>query len=241
VVKTTDTSWKMTQIVHGAAGSLSPKFAREIAEYRHKIFIQRLGWNLPTQDGLELDQFDRPDTIYVVARDTRGAICGCARLLPTMKPYLLGDVFANLMGGLPPPRHEKIWELSRFAAASVCPETAASFDRAQNTRQLLAGAIAAAANHGATRLITVSPLGIERLLYRMGVHAHRAGPPVNLEGKPIYACWIEIDDRTMNALEIDAGTSTSHPGKSALEYSPSVSAFEAKDRFRTKGTFRIHA
>jgi acyl homoserine lactone synthase len=67
----------------------------------------------------------------------------------------------------------------------------------------LAASIKIAAEHGARRLITVSPLGIERLLNRMGVHAHRAGPPVLVDGKPIFACWIELDTQTMTALEID--------------------------------------
>jgi len=42
------------------------------------------------------------------------------------------------------------------------------------------------------------------LLYRMGVHAHRAGPPMLADGKPIFACWIEIDEQTMTALGIAA-------------------------------------
>jgi N-acyl-L-homoserine lactone synthetase len=60
-----------------------------------------------------------------------------------------------------------------------------------------------AAKQGAARLITVSPLGVERLLHRMGVHAHRAGPPVFVNGKPIFACWIEIDEQTTKALGLN--------------------------------------
>jgi acyl homoserine lactone synthase len=230
----------MTQIIQGAAVDLSPRFAKEIAEYRHKIFIQRLGWNLPTQEGLELDQFDRPDTIYVVARDKDGSICGCARLLPTTRPYLLGDIFADLMGALPPPSTEKVWELSRFAAAPVSLDTAATFDRVRNTRELLAAAVATAASHGASRLITVSPLGVERLLHRMGVHAHRAGPPCMVDGKPIFACWIEIDNQTMTALGLDAEAGKSQSQKPAMEYVPYVAALKPDDRF-TNETFQISA
>jgi N-acyl-L-homoserine lactone synthetase len=51
-------------------------------------------------------------------------------------------------------------------------------------------------------LITVSPLGIERLLHRMGVNAHRAGPPMLVDGKPIFACWIEVDQQTLTALDV---------------------------------------
>jgi len=190
------------QTIFGKFNTLSPELETSLAEYRHKIFIERLGWTLPVEDGLERDQFDHRDTLYVVAREVNGAICGCARLLPTTEPYLLSEVFPHLLAGAPVPRAQNVWELSRFAAATTSPDS--TMDAAANTRNLLAAAVRSAAEQGATRLITVSPLGIERLLHRMGVHAHRAGPPTLADGKPIFACWIEIDDQTKAALGIDA-------------------------------------
>lgn len=186
--------------IFGKSRELTPELENAVAAYRHKIFIERLGWQLPVEKGLERDQFDHPDTLYVVARETNGAICGCARLLPTTEPYLLSEIFPHLLGDAPIPRASDVWELSRFAAASIDPDS--TIDAARNTRTLLAAAVKGAAEQGAKRLITVSPLGIERLLYRMGVHAHRAGPPALADGKPIFACWIEIDEQTLNALGI---------------------------------------
>lgn len=193
------------QTTTGRSKDLAPEFETALAQYRHKIFIERLGWSLPVDDGLERDQFDHPETIYVVTREPDGAICGCARLLPTTEPYLLGEVFRHLMHNQPVPKSRDVWELSRFAAASVKADSA--IDPALNTRALLAEAVHAAAAQGAKRLITVSPLGIERLLQRMGVHAHRAGPPMFAEGKPVFACWIEIDEQTLNALNISPSES----------------------------------
>jgi acyl homoserine lactone synthase len=191
------------QTITGSVREFSPEFEIAVAEYRHKIFIEKLGWTLPVQNGMERDQFDRSDTVYVVARDARGAICGCARLLPTIRPYLLGEVFPNLLPGQPVPSAQNIWELSRFAAASPDTIHGTNSEAATSARELLAAAVVSAAAHGADRLITVSPLGIERLLKRMGVHAHRAGPPVYVDGKPIFACWIEIDQQTKSALNVD--------------------------------------
>ncbi len=192
------------QTITGSAHEFSPEFETAVAEYRHRIFIEKLGWPLPVKNGMERDQFDRPDTIYVVARDRSGVICGCARLLPTTQPYLLGEVFADLLAGQPVPSAPDIWELSRFAAATPDSYCTSAADAAINTRGLLAAAVTSAAAQGAERLITVSPLGIERLLQRMGVHAHRAGPPAYADGKPIFACWIEIDDQTRRALDLAA-------------------------------------
>lgn len=149
---------------------------------------------------MERDQFDHPNTLYVIAREPNGAICGCARLLPTTEPYLLSEIFPTLLAGLPAPRTRDVWELSRFAAATTDPNS--TLNAGVNTRKLLAAAVATAVEQGARRLITVSPLGIERLLHRMGIHAHRAGPPLQVKGKPIVACWIEIDEQTAAALGI---------------------------------------
>jgi acyl homoserine lactone synthase len=197
------------QTISSNSEEFTPEFEVAVAAYRHKIFIERLGWQLPVRDGLERDQFDRSDTIYVVARSDRGDICGCARLLPTTAPYLLGEVFPQLMNGLPAPSARDVWELSRFAAVEVEANLTTPQDAAKMSKALLAAAVAIAAEHGAARLITVSPLGVERLLNRFGVNAHRAGPPVYVDGKPIYACWIEIDEQTRRALGLEPGKTRS--------------------------------
>lgn len=191
------------QTISGRTRDFSPEFECAIAQYRYKIFIQRLGWQLPVADRMERDQFDHAETLYVIARDPHGNICGCARLLPTTGPYLLGNVFPNLLAGAPVPCDESVWELSRFAAAAAGNTPESAVEAARHTRALLAESIRIAALHGAKRLITVSPLGIERLLNRMGVHAHRAGPPVMVDDKPVFACWIELDDMTLTALDIN--------------------------------------
>jgi N-acyl-L-homoserine lactone synthetase len=90
--------------------------------------------------------------------------------------------------------------LSRFSVSSAGASGRAIIDVEETTRIMLGAAVACAEKHGAERLITVSPLGIERLLSRMGVHAHRAGQPRLVDGKPVFACWIEIDAQTRQAL-----------------------------------------
>jgi acyl homoserine lactone synthase len=219
------------QIISGRSCEFSPALKTALAEYRHKIFVERLGWPLPVEHGLERDQFDHPNTLYVVARESDGAICGCARLLPTTQPYLLGEVFSALLAGGPVPRAHDIWELSRFSAAAADPDS--TLNAGITRRDLLAAAVCTAIEHGARRLITVSPLGVERLLYRMGVHAHRAGPPLLVQGKPVFACWIEIDQRTTAALGI-ASIEHAQP-RAGLEYrefaAPALHTAEEEEHF----------
>ena len=184
-------------VTAGQTEFFSDALFTDIARYRHRVFVETLGWDLKTCNGEELDQFDRPDTVYVVSQDDQGQVNGCARLLPSTSPYLLGDVFPELMAGLPVPCSPDVWELSRFASVDFNSRTTSALSQfsSEVTMALLKAAAEHAASLGARRLITVSPIGVERLLRRTGFHTHRAGPPMIIGGHPIFACWIELEGR----------------------------------------------
>ncbi|MHB1579667.1 MAG: acyl-homoserine-lactone synthase, partial [Acidithiobacillus ferrooxidans] len=71
------------QVITGPAEVLPNNLYAKVVGYRHQVFVEQLGWALHTENGMESDQFDRADTVYVVAQDDNGHISGCARLLPT--------------------------------------------------------------------------------------------------------------------------------------------------------------
>lgn len=180
-------------IISGTTAELPEELLARVSGYRHQVFVEMLGWELQTQNGVELDQFDRPDTLYVITQDEQGRVNGCARLLPTHRPYLLGEVFPQLLNGLPPPSTPDVWELSRFAAVDFNNQTSSARGQFSSPImvELLRESIACAVAHGAKRLISVSPVGVERLLRRTGFRSHRAGPPMIVDGHPIFACWID--------------------------------------------------
>lgn len=180
------------QFTAGRSGEISSMLINRLAGYRHKVFVEMLGWELQTQNNLELDQFDREDTIYVVAQDDDGHITGCVRLLPTTRPYLLGEVFPALMDGSPLPQSSEVWELSRFAAMDFNAPTMsdASGSSSAIAVGLLRYALKSAAALGAKKVITVSPVGIERLLRFAGFNTRKAGPPMIIKGHALTANWI---------------------------------------------------
>jgi len=191
------------EILAGRPGHLARQVLEDVGRYRYRVFVKTLGWDLVTEDGLEKDQFDRADTLYLAARDDEGRIVGTARLLPTTSPYLLGEVFPELLGGAEVPRDPCIWELSRFAAVDFNASHGGAIRQFSSkvAVALLHRAIAVAAEQGAQRIITVSPLGIERLLRRGGIRAHRAAPPKIIDGHPIFACWIEVETQDQKVLQ----------------------------------------
>jgi acyl homoserine lactone synthase len=182
------------RVISGASSHLPEGLYPRLARYRYQVFIERLGWQLPVQEQAETDQFDGPDSVYVVAEEPDGEISGCARLLPTDGPYLLSAVFPELLNGSPAPRDPTIWELSRFSAVQLSRRSRTALADFPNSAaaQLMREAMACAAAHGARRLVTVTVLAMERLIRRLGIHSHRMGPPHIVGGEPIYGCWIEL-------------------------------------------------
>ena len=184
-------------ILIGKPAVLAPGVMDAIARYRHRVFVEKLGWDLPGRNGLELDQFDHEETLYVAARNASGEIAGTARLLPTDRPYLLSEVFPQLMGGAELPCDPLVWELSRFAATDFLAGDGDVLSQFSSpvVPELLEAVLAEASRHGIRRLITVSPLGIERLLRRYGFEGRRAAPPQIFAGRPLFPCWIEVERR----------------------------------------------
>lgn len=176
----------------GMPSELTSVLMTDLARYRHKVFVEKLGWQLKCEHGLEYDQFDRDDTIYVIAKNDDDQIIGTARLLPTSRPYLLGEVFPQLLNGQPPPCSDDIWELSRFAAVDFDSKSTSALSQfsSETAIDLLRQSMETASRVGARRVITVSPLGIERLLRRAGFEAARAGAPMKFDGMSIFANWI---------------------------------------------------
>src|SRR6266478_1589275 len=93
-------------------------FIDEIAEIhrlRHRVFKERLGWDVQVSSNMEIDEFDALHPAYLMQRASDGRIQGCVRLLPTTGPTMLRDTFPALLDGVSAPASLTIWESSRFA------------------------------------------------------------------------------------------------------------------------------
>lgn len=221
------------QILSGTVEQLGKTMSAQLFNYRYKVFIQELGWELPSTACQERDQFDRDDTLHILAVDHEEAIVGCCRLLPTTRPYLLSEVFPGLLNGVPPPSSIDVWELSRFAAFDLRGRLQREGSKFSSDAALsmLSEAIKCAFDRRAKRIISVSPIGVERLLRRAGICAHRAGPPMVLQGYPLLACWIDVpsdicaqdiankSDRILKRSPLEIGQAWAKEMDHALRYS----------------------
>jgi acyl homoserine lactone synthase len=167
---------------------------------REEIFFQKLGWEVSSNGGLEQDNFDDLDPVYLIARNTKRRVSGCTRLMPTMGPYMLRDVFPELLQGEDAPADETTWELSRFTASPDRDNIQAGIGEV--SLELMRSAVTFAEENGIKRYVAVTSASMERMLKRLGLPMRRLG-----EGKALrigkvstVACYIPIDGRTRAAL-----------------------------------------
>jgi acyl homoserine lactone synthase len=180
------------ELVEGTAQQIGPQLWAELLRYRYRVFVEALGWPLCCKVGQEQDEFDRDDTVYVVASRGDGRVVGSARLLPTTRPYLI----AKIGGGLWPdgrlPCADDVWELSRFAAVDVDGTWGDVRARlySEAAYALLAECLACAGRLGARSLITASPVGVVRLLRHACVQHRTLGAASRINGERLVGLEI---------------------------------------------------
>lgn len=81
---------------------------------RYRIYVEQRGWRaLARTDGREIDQFDTSDAVYLLGLDDSGEITAGLRLIPTLKPHLMRDIFSHLVSWGQVPSDPRIYEATR--------------------------------------------------------------------------------------------------------------------------------
>lgn len=142
--------------------------------HRHRLFVEVLGWTaLGAADGRERDAFDHGGAIYLIALDDGGVLRGSARLLPTLGPHMLADVFAGFVEGAPP-RGATLMEWTRQAPGDP------AWPPQVNTAARLAlhvGVLEYAARRGVTGFTALLDTALLRAARHLGWDCLPLGPP----------------------------------------------------------------
>jgi len=187
------------EVTYQGDGRLDFRTLAAMYRLRHQVFHDRLGWAVNSDNGMEYDEFDDLKPVYIVVRAGDGAVQGCWRLLPTTGPYMLRDVFPQLLGGAPPPRAPDIWELSRFAVAADQVE-GPGFGFSDIPLRMMQTSVRFAHKNGIRRYVTVTSVAIERLLRKQGIHMARLGPVQRIGRVLTVACTLAVDPISEFAL-----------------------------------------
>lgn len=136
---------------------------------RHRVFSEHLGWDVNSRDGKERDVYDLLRPVYLLSTDAGGRVVGSMRLLPTTGPYMLRDVFPQLLEGADAPSEPFTWELSRFV---VDPEIMAA-ERSGTVNRVTAELFVAMAEwclmFGIKDVVAVYDVRMARLINRIAI------------------------------------------------------------------------
>lgn len=151
-----------------------------IYQLRAEVFASNLGWNVATLCRREIDEFDTPEAVYGAVTDETGKLEGCFRLLPTTGPYMLRDVFPELLHGRPAPEDPGILESSRFAVRPSVLKGRGIAGLNEVTAHLLILQIQHCLAHDIHTVVSVTDLRFERVLRSAGLKMERFGPPIQI-------------------------------------------------------------
>ncbi len=144
---------------------------------RARVFSGRLGWDVDVTAGCESDDFDALRPTYVLAITDAGQLAGCARLLPTLGPTMVADVFPSLLPDGQLNGHAAMIESSRFCVDTALAEGRGDGSIHEATLTMFAGIIEWCFANDYTEIVTVTDLRFERILGRVGWPLQRFGEP----------------------------------------------------------------
>ena len=181
---------------------LSADILDSMYRLRSEAFAERLGWEVTSVGGREVDAFDDLQPTYMIVRDTfePSHALGCWRLLPTTGPYMLRDVFPELLDGAEAPRTSRVWEISRYAVSPATRTGRRGFGFGDVSVAMWRSLFGFARKAGIDAYVAVTTVAVERLVARLGLTIERYGPPRQIGCERSVAFRLPMDWRAEAVL-----------------------------------------
>jgi acyl homoserine lactone synthase len=169
---------------------------------RHKLFVQRQKYRVPTLNGMEWDQFDTPATVYLVWRDETDTPRAVARMIPTTFPYMIQELWPDMVGGGELPSRPDVWELSRVGIDRDLPPEV----RRRVTGELMCACGEFALHNGvAAFLLVTHPHFVSAAIAGAGWPTEVLGEPRHLGRFPVVAAKTTVSDQALRAARQSHG------------------------------------
>lgn len=187
----------MIILQHGVSSPDQSRALKSMFEARKQVFVDLLKWDVPVIAGcFELDQFDDEHAIYVIVSEADGDHLGSARLLPTTRPHILGNLYPGLCAGAVPAGADT-FEITRF-----CLGLRQGASRRRETRNRLVSALVSTAIElGIQRYTGVAEMSWLQQILAFGWDCRPLGPPQAVGRSVLGALEIAITGQTPRLLE----------------------------------------
>lgn len=183
----------MTGMIHVVTAVNRPAYQSELVDHfriRHDIYVGERRWmQLARPDDLERDQFDNDDATYLLAID-RGQVVGGSRLVPTLKPHLMSDVFPHLVAG-DLPRAADIVEWTRVHVVRSRRE---GRNRGMVAGLVYCGVVEHCLQSGVSALVALVEMWWLPYFHEMGWTVRPLGLPELIEGEWSIAVLLPVSE-----------------------------------------------
>ena len=178
-------------------------YEREIAEFyriRKAVFIDELGWSIPSTDGLEIDQYDDEQAVYGFSFDTRHQLTMGCRYRPTDDRSLLMDVFPHALApGTEDPTGPGVWEITR----GICLEAGGARHNQRRRACQMITPLELTRATGGTKCLAFAEVRLLPLFIQMGWRVRLLGDPIDFGQGTGIAFEIDASDFAIAKIRRD--------------------------------------
>jgi acyl-homoserine lactone synthase len=170
----------------------------EMHQDRKRIFVDQLGWNLPSAGSwLEIDQFDNEYTVYLIAVSAdHERHLASVRLLPTTRPHMLNTIFEGLSEG-GPVVGDDVWESSRF---TIAPVGMRGTEIMRLSQYLALAHVEFALLNGIRRYTMIGETHRVATVAAMGWKVRPLCLPTECGGSKVVSMEVTVDEETLAAM-----------------------------------------
>lgn len=185
------------KVVDADARLASSKHIIEMHHDRKRVFVDQLGWRLPTAGSwLEVDSFDNEYTVYLIACSADDRHLASVRLLPTTRPHMLNTIFAGLCEGGPIVAPD-VWESSRF---TIAPMGLRGVEVMRVSQYLALAHVEFALLNGIRSYTMIGETHRVATVLSMGWKVRPLCLPTECDGDRIVAMEVSCDEETLQAM-----------------------------------------
>lgn len=197
----------MIIVIDGINAGRFSGLLEQVHALRARVFRDRLGWDVTVTNGKEIDLFDSLDPTHIVSMNDKGQVVGAMRLLQTMGPNMLADVFNAILDGEPAPRSPLIWEATRFCVdTNILTERKTRNSISYVTSEVMVGAFEYARAAGVEDAVAVIDPVMNRVLKRSANAPYDyLGSPTPMGKVTAMAALMDCSDARIQAVREFAG------------------------------------
>ena len=181
----------------------------DMHKVRKLIFKDKMQWDVAiSKEGLEIDNYDLPETVYILVRDNKNRVSGVWRMLPSSSPSMIKDIWPEFLENFPMHTGNDVWELSRFGVHTYADSPK---EHVRNVNQITAKLIIALLKictmTEINNVYTMYNTQIGRAVGKIGFFASETSDALPIMGKPSVVGRIKTDiaalKRVQNITEVE--------------------------------------